>query len=460
MVYFYTSNQQKNFYIIKFEVFVQTKYEVIVMNSLDLRDVCSINITENESRDKLKLISVFHKILSRLNYKSTFLYKKLNLVFSHINNEKNKKVYKNLFERSLTENIEETIFKPFLYEKCEYFKSYVKKILKYNGKFIIITFAEDYHRKNLFIFLYIPSSQRRFIVKFRISALEETLPELYFDISKITKIFMKNSQKRVRFTFKSTKEIEPSINNKQEQLARLEQTALRQQNSSSKPKINYLLWLQLAQLTFETNVWYLHFADLRGVAKEYISMKIINQENILIVIYLDMYMNQLDIFKPYYKINSWDLTNFSLEINISKVIHFFKQISFVNLEKVARSKLYTFESFKIFINGWILNQISWSFEDLIFERIQEKKMKYKETSFNDFKKIKARDQVKGIVLRNSIHKLQKHEPSRTSFKINQQLIKNDNKILKRETIYSTVYSREPKRIFTIFLEVMSKLKSI
>jgi hypothetical protein len=448
---------RKDFNVIKFKVVLEGKHHFLVLNSKDLWDIFAMKLTEEDYNDKLKLISLFIKLLSKVAFESTFLYKRMLFVFSHETNQSCQKSYKNYISMS-DENIAVNFSqRPYLCEHKSYFQSFIKKVLKINGRFAIVTFAEDYNRKNLFVLVYIPSSQRTLFAKFRITLLEENLPSTFVDLN--------NTYKKI-----SPKSVNPIVshmykfrnsgfsNNKSTPKVKFDSKS-EIFNNSSKPKVDYALWLQLTELTYEQNLWYIKFRNLKGVAKEFLSFNIISGERILIVTCIDNYMNQLDIFKPYYKILHTDLFNFNFEVTISKVSHFFKIVFGGNLEKIAYLNKNICNSPHQYINGCMVNEFVMQLEKMIIQRIREKGMRYKEISLNDLKKQKPRDQMKSLVLRNSIYKFQKLNSNSNSFLTTFQLIKNDQSILKRETIFSKVFTTQPRRIFTIYLEIMSKLIS-
>lgn len=459
MVHVYASKEFPDLYIFKFEITIQMSLKVISMTSNDLNNICSISISVHDFNDRIKMMGILQKVLSKIVLKSTFICKKLVFVFSHINNQKSKVLFENRIAFNERDDGPKDKTVGFLKEKCVYFKSFVKKVLKYNGKFILLTFVEDFNRKNLFIFMYIPHSQRRFIVKFRISAIEENLPKSYKKVLQTHKTSYfgpKIMHYANKFKFSSKKLMQAQVAASAKSFG---------ENPAGTPKeyrpqINYLLWIELAQLYFINNKWFLSFNNLNGIAKEFISMEILNQEKILIEVYINNYLNQFQIMQAFKNIRFNEVEDFKLEITISKSGEFFKHAIPLSLKRVIEN-LKPKDQQEILrqamINGYSFLVVGSHIKAEAIREIYQQELRYKEITMSSMKdtnnilvSLFRKRFTKRSLFGGDVSKEMKGS-------LPVQTIKQT--IMARSVIFSTVLTLRPKRVFTIYIIVLSEIIS-
>ena len=227
-----------------------------------------------------------------------------------------------------------------------------------------------------------------------------------------------------------------------------------------RPQINYLLWIELAQLYFINNKWFLSFNNLNGIAKEFISMEILNQEKILIEVYINNYLNQFQIMRAFKNIRFNEVEDFKLEITISKSGEFFKHAIPLSLKRVIEN-LKPKDQQEILrqamINGYSFLVVGSHIKAEAIREIYHQELRYKEITMSSMKdtnnilvSLFRKRFTKRSLFGGDVSKEMKGS-------LPVQTIKQT--IMARSVIFSTVLTLRPKRVFTIYIIVLSEIIS-
>lgn len=397
--YRFKNINEEDFFIIKFQISIGCKYQTIVINSTDVFDNFNIRITKDDCKEKSLLIRIFQKILATMTSERTLLYNKIALVIK----AKGSQMRDTLFENSINfydvgkSSIEAD--HKFLKQRTIFFIPYEKKTIKIGGNFLIITLARDVNASNLFIFLYAPMSKRRFVVKYPLIILAQRFLETYkpgtsAEFSDISKNFglsrLYPADKKYLEPDIDTSACNVPLSNHILNLFRLCNSNLIESKgfktnldlmrfimSEYRNNGSYFHWLSNVELFKRNQSMILKFRNFEGIIREYISMRVVDQDDILIETCLDSYLDHNDFFKPYYSIDLQRMqkANFFVTITCSskeiRRVHSINIWNFCYINQIESSN----ESLKIF--GKTLKDQVYKLESEIIQSLNLHKGKFK-----------------------------------------------------------------------------------
>ena len=325
----------------------------------------------------------------------------------------------------------------FLHEKAMYFQIIGKKVIRQNGNFIVLTLAEDLCGKVFYIFMYVPRSKRRFVVKFDKDLLVGALSKYVGDLTQTMNSTPKFHMKR-------------KIQNVEELISGLVAKKQCHQNQDLKNWVELfedkLLWEKK-----ENSVWLFNLGNLAGIVREYISIRVFESQQILLETYIDGYLNQIDIFKPYAPAIINDLRHFSFFVNLTKPQRIIRKNDNINIYNFLRIANFCPEN-QTEVNGNFFKNLVHLLEEKIFEKLSKSEISFHKINLSDFKESKSsdaknEDEIKTNKIQSRRQFLDKHTFIGEA-KYNCQIV----------PIFSTVFTISPRRIFSIYFNQASNLK--
>lgn len=433
-----------DFFIARFQVNFNSKLSSLVLTSSDMESYFGLAITSLICNDPHKVVGIFQTLLTNMEFIKTRLYKKL--AMESVRESSEKKLF--WIQNSLDfYNIDyEPIVKKkhkFLNEKAMYFKIIGKRVLKQHDSFIVLTIAEDLLGKTVYLFFYIPKSQRRFVVKFDKDFLITNLSEHVLELTQLM-----NSTKDYR--------MQRSIQNIEEVIVQMyrKQSWFREQDLRC--------WSEMLEgdnlLEKKNSVWLFKVGNLFGIVREYVSITMFESQQVLLETYIDGYLNQTDIFKPYAPMRVSDLRFFSFFISLTKSQRIIKKNDNINIYNFVKLTNFCSEN-RLDVNGRFFKDLVYLLEVKMLHKLSSTGISFHRINLNQFKhftiaRLQQRqddlqmgtpdniDSSKGFVFKRSLNARHTYTDQDD---FNCQII----------PIFSTVFTLVPRRIFSIYFNQKS-----
>lgn len=441
-LYRFFNSAKGQFFIMRFQVQFDSKLMTFVLTSADFKKFFGLKIDAIICSNKMEMIVMFQKVFMNIEFIQTTLYKKVVMESSHVGVEKRLLWIQNTVDfYNLSDKIQDEQNPHFLQEKVVHFQIIGKKVIKQNNNFIVLTIAEDLYAKTLFIFLYVPKSRRRFVVKFDkellINSLSRTAQDLTYQMNSTKKYSMKKK-----------------IDN-------IEKLIINMCRKNNKPKVDDLSnWIELfdEQVLWEKkdkNVWLFKFEGLHGIIREFISIRILDSQQILLETYIDGYLNQSDIFKPYSPIIINDLRYFSFFVHLTKPRHIIRKNDNINIYNFLRITNFCSEDQKN-VNGKFFKDLVHLLEEKIFEKLVSSELSFHKVSFTEFKQKQSND-AQAITGKKHV-KFEDENNDKKKLSFRHTYIGEENYNCKIIPIFSIVFTIKPRRIFSIYFNQTSFIK--
>jgi hypothetical protein len=545
--YRFKNIDMEDFFIIKFQISIGCKYQTLVINSTDVKNIFDITISKSDCKEKSQLISIFQRLLSTMTSEKTLLYNKIALIINNSENENRSQLYENAVNfYNINQDNKNKSNHLFLKKRTTYFVPYEKKTIKINGNFLIATLAGDIKGFNMYIFLYAPTSKRRFVVTFPLTVIykrfnapddlkttskskskkqererskkeEEQklkskqnepprLPltnskvvitrsnlknESVFDTSQISgklkndslsmSDIKKNEKKKtIKFAPQQNLEVStyttPNLVPGYSEIFKILETnenefaesddecesqgrALMDSFMQDKYKNkSYFGWLENIKLKKINKTLILSFENLEGIVREYVSMRVMDSQDILIETYLDSYLDHEEIFKPYYNIDLQRMQKAYFYITVSRCGMLSRKVDALNIWNFIKSQQLAANISIVYAK--FLKDIVYRLEEILLQQISSNNLNYQKSDLSCFKHGNV-DNSKIKQIRKSLFNRAKiySNNENTYFVPQRSCIDDKGFVFKRKPIFSTVFTLRPKRIFTIFVEDYSKIKS-
>lgn len=441
-VYRFKNWAVEEFFIVRFQISIASRLLSLVLTSEDLRTHFGFCIKSANCNQQLEMVSLFQRILAGTELIPTRLYRKLVMETSNSDSEHR------LFWTQNSVDFYQLDSRPvvsarhkFLKNKAIYFQVIGKKIIKAKDQFIVLTLAEDLCGKVLYIFMYIPKSRRRFVVKFDKEVLISSLGD-FVDQTKTKQQSKMDSKTTLKVQIAEELIIRMYTKRDRPQLQDLERwTALFDDN---------LVWEKK-----ENCVWLFSLCGLTGIIREYLSIKMIESQQVLFEIYLDGYLNQSDIFKPYSPIIASDLRHFAFLVTLTKPKRVIRRNENINVYNFLRISGFGGATAKE-VNGRFFKDLVHLLGERTEERLAATEVSFHKVNLTDFK---HRVPVNNGALPEDPRGAAGAESARIrrQFSDRYTYIGQDSFNCQIIPIFSTVFTISPRRIFSIYFNQVSEL---
>lgn len=430
------------FFIVRFQITIASRLLSLVLTSEDLRTHFGFCIQSANCNQKLEMVSLFQRILAGTELIPTRLYRKL--VMETSNSEADYRLFwtqNSVDFYRLDSRPAVSARHKFLQNKAIYFQVIGKKIIKTRDQFVVLTLAEDLCGKVLYIFMYVPKSRRRFVVKFDKEVLISSLGD-FVDQTKTKQHNKMDSKTALKVQIAEELIIRMYTKRDRPQLHDLDRwTALFDDN---------LVWEKK-----ENCVWLFSLCGLTGIIREYLSIKMIESQEVLFEIYLDGYLNQSDIFKPYAPVIASDLRHFAFLVTLTKPRRVIRRNENINVYNFLRISGFGGATAKE-VNGRFFKDLVHLLGERTEERLAATEVSFHKVNLADFKhKVPINngalpEDPRGLDGAESARKRRQFSDRHTYVgqeSFNCQII----------PIFSTVFTISPRRIFSIYFNQVSGL---
>lgn len=427
------------FFVIRFQITIGSKFVTLVVTSADIRTHFGLSLDYKNCNKSIEMISLFQKILTGMEFIQTTLYQKIAMESVHEAAEHKLFWIQNTvdFYNLGSENSDKQRHR-FLNQKAMYFQIIGKKVIRHNNNYIVLTLADDLFAKILFIFIYIPKSRRRFVVKFDKELLINSLSEYVNDLT-----YQMNITKNFR------------MQNKIQSIEELIIGMGRKKNGMKSQDLQdwvHLLDQQLLWEKKENNAWLFNLGNLFGIVREYISIRIFEAHQILLETYIDGYLNQIDIFKPYAPAIINDLRHFSFFISLTKPQRIIKKNDNINIYNFLRITNFCSEN-RTDVNGNFFKDLVHLLEEKLLKKISTSEISFHKINLSDFKQ-KSNENHDQLLRKNGIG-YDETNKNRRQLSVRHTYIGEEKCNCKIIPIFSTVFTINPRRIFSIYFNQVS-----